>query len=129
MAQCCGGPASIAPLSLLLRASPQPAATNSLSFWTPDVLSWHLSFQRWRMSDSDPPTHPTFQSHSYNDVGHSNSARKTLDKYLIGELDEEGKAKVGTGKSGSGGSSVLPYALAAVALAAALVYQFGLPKK
>lgn len=67
---------------------------------------------------------------SFEDVGHSASARGTLAKMLIGRLpEEEAKASAATsGKSSSGdashGGSVLPYVLALLALGAAVWYQF-----
>ena len=60
----------------------------------------------------------------YEDVGHSNEARKTLNKYEIGELPPSEKTAVSeSGGSGSGGSG-LAMAVPILAIAVGLGYYF-----
>ena len=60
----------------------------------------------------------------YEDVGHSNEARKTLNKYEIGELPPSEKTAVSeSGGSGSGGSG-LAVAGPILAIAVGLGYYF-----
>ena len=66
-------------------------------------------------------------------MGHSNSARKQLEKLVVGVLSPEEAALSKAAKattSAQHGGSLLPYILAVLALAAGLAYQFLLvPKK
>ena len=70
-----------------------------------------------------PPPPPTLR---FVDVGHSASAKKTLEKHRVGSLDaaEAAVAAEQDAASSAGGGGAALYVLAALALAAALAYQF-----
>ena len=72
-----------------------------------------------------PPPHPHASPSSFIDVGHSASAKKTLEKHRIGVLDPAEAAAAAASESASAsGGGVGMYIAAAVALVSALYYQF-----
>lgn len=72
------------------------------------------------------PLPPFRLCHRFRDVGHSATAKKTLEKHRIGVLNAEEAAAVALKESeaSAGGSSTALIVAAIVALAAALYYQF-----
>ena len=73
-----------------------------------------------------PPTPYSLLSfYRFLDVGHSSSAKKTLEKHRIGVLNADEAAATALLESASAsGSGMGMYVAAAIALAAALYYQF-----
>lgn len=77
-----------------------------------------------------PPCAGKDATSSFNDTGHSSAAKKDLAKLQIGVLSSEEASELAKQAevASAGGVGLLGYVLAAVALAAALAYQF-MPRK
>ena len=60
----------------------------------------------------------------FEDVGHSNEARKKLNEYEIGELPPSERVAASSGSSGGGGSGGAVMAVPVLLLAAAVGYYF-----
>lgn len=60
----------------------------------------------------------------YEDVGHSNEARKQLDKFEVGELPPSEKAAIKTSSSEGGGGGMMMLAVPVLLLAAGVGYYF-----
>lgn len=74
---------------------------------------------------SHPPPLPSLFTRRYDDIGHSNGAKKILEKHRVGVLnaaDAAATASEARAERSAGGFA--PYVLAVLALAAALAYQF-----